>query len=180
LHRLVSDPSFVIKTTAPVEQEDYRLLRVDFGIDPAFFGKQPKDPSRQIIGGSLLLEPEHDYTIHERVTFERRGDAPWTKAIVKYGKIQDGVRLPVRIETTLISDLEVCELENLELGTTPDSEFTLAAFGLPEPGSSGATARRRGPALSYQLGLAGLACLALAIGLRYWSKRISSHAADTV
>jgi hypothetical protein len=109
------------------------------------FTVTPKDRFR-LTGGRLLLDPSHDWIIRSgelewdlggKVEGSKKGtlrndykDGPDHHPIITGGKTRSVVwengRITTEIETTAEVDLKLRE-------TIPDSEFTLSAYGFPEP-----------------------------------------------
>jgi len=127
----LNTPGFKIVAIGDADDGEDRLVRLDFHYDPA----DDKAQETAIRGGWILFEPSRFWCIrkYEVIT-------PWGRV---FGEIEysdaDSVPLPRRYRWELLnekkgaSSITVLEVTELAVGPTPDEEFTLSAFGLPEP-----------------------------------------------
>lgn len=163
---MTKDPGFTVKQVAPLSRDGRELVKVEFSF------RAPKDKKRTpSVQGWAVYDPSRFWVIRE---FE--GQMVWNPAPVRgnatisatidYEETPDGIPILKQI-TRRIKHLKDSEPVShrfdfdLREDNVRASEFTLAAFGLPEP-----------PARSWSLPLflgtsgVGVVCLVLSILLR--------------
>jgi hypothetical protein len=161
-------------------QDGQELVRITFRYSP-----EDRENDR-LRGGILVLDPSRDWVIRRaELDLEAIGETtgPW-KYIHEY-QYKDGPNgHPLLTRTELRNsqwDRGAISYEFYSVGETnmherkviPESEFTLSAYGLPEP--DWAPPKRT---LWYLwLGLAGILCLMAGAGLAWLKKWRSSHVA---
>jgi hypothetical protein len=151
------------------------------------FTYSPKDPeAERLRGGVVVLDPSREWTIR-RGEVELAHDAP-TKSMWKYaiqyehkegvnhhaipvksdikGTVWENEQITFETETKCVGDLHEREI-------IPEQEFTLSAYGLPEP-----TWAQRKPTRWYLwLGLVGILCVILGAAMAWYRKRQSARMA---
>jgi hypothetical protein len=174
---LLQDKNFQINSVRTHQQDGSALVRVDFEYLKAkeTFAKKGMLPIRS---GWMLLDPGHDWILREY-------DLMFLAVPPEYGTLHTTLAITegtgrhsivVRSNTTqqgrtgddTSKTVSEAEAEAAERGDVPTEEFTLSAFGLPEPGTVVAEST-----WSYYLWFAGAGVLALLLGqfLRNRAKR---------
>ncbi len=182
LWQAVSDPSFKVTKVVRETLNGQELIRVDHVYDSATQVKKKSSHVRE--HGSLWLDPSRCWCIRKSKALyestspgERNSDMeteivyetvdhpsgfPILKSKTQHGKLLH-LKSQKKTEWTMKTDYELEVNENV-----PDSEFTLSAFGLPEPGSD--PVKKDVPLFVWILVAAGV-CAALALGFRYLAHR---------
>lgn len=175
LSMLIQDADFKITATKPQEIEGHPVVRFDFD-----YPKPDKDYPHQgglpIKGGWMVLDPEHDWILREYMvhtgqpeehymhqTFQIR-EGTDRHPIVTYhvyrrvgkGKNRKPFQLLVEVQWQAV-----------EQSNVPLEEFTLTAFGLPEPPGIQVGKSR----LHLWIALAGIVCLGIAALIRWQFRR---------
>jgi hypothetical protein len=171
---LIRQPTFRVLKASAVHQGGRELVQIDFDNTHPW----PTDGTRPlpIQGGSLVLDPDRLWTLggctlqnkYPRVDTTVRGEYELRDPSAKYSvprrfMIVQEEHAPGRGErrtTRLVWDYDLKEVSRLP----GDEEFTLTAFGLPEP--AGLPGAGRSAPWHLWFGLAAFAGLALAVGCR--------------
>src|SRR6185437_1387666 len=111
------------------------LLRIDFEIK---YSKEERaanalspDKKTSTTSGWFVVRPDDGWVIQEAmVSNALRENEPYTR--VEYGDKVDGVLLPKEITMASAGGETVFYLDTIRFGSTPESEFSLTAFGLAE------------------------------------------------
>ncbi|MHB1425177.1 MAG: hypothetical protein ACYC3I_18555 [Gemmataceae bacterium] len=181
LRQAVSDPSFTVTKVAKETLDRQELIRVDYMYNYESGGAQVRER------GSLWLDPSRCWCIrkdnHSSVESRRKGlnlerqveiacetiehpsGFPILKSVKEHFKsIAHQSDVTRRFERAFENDY------NLEVNDSiPDSEFTLSAFGLPEPAGT-EPVKKPIPMYVWILVAAGV-CVALALSFRYLAHR---------
>jgi hypothetical protein len=173
---LVKDPDFSVQGANPVVRDGKALVEVHFTSKPKRFeAGQLAGAWMPVRGGRIVFDPERYWVIHEcEIQLQRspqEHDA--TDSVVGTFEYTDGkkkIPIPRRITrkwavmgTKSTEDFDLSEREDV-----PDDEFTLSAYGLPEPVEMQAQA----PVRWYIWAAAsGAVCLSLGAVLRWRGKR---------
>ena len=161
-----------INQVSPVIKDGRTLVRVDFDL-------LPQDPKMILRGGWFLYDPEHFWVIRAyevQVEFLRSAGTS-SKGTIKatYDYQDDSAELPLlkkTLKNIKVFDVPPSELEyvqeydirELEL---PEKDFTLSAFGLPEPLNS----PKPRPRWYWWTALAGGVLIVASIGTGLWLRR---------
>jgi len=94
---------------------------------------------------------------------------------IVYDATRGGVPLPRRISSSYpgVATIRTLDIENIEFGPLPESEFTLSAYGLPELDASHRP--KRGNRLAVVLFLGAFVALSIALALKYYARRIKKN-----
>ena len=76
----------------------------------------------------------------------------------------------VRVHDPLTARTTVLEIERIDFGPIPESQFTVSAYGLPELG--GPPQGRRENRLAFMLIFGAIVAFFLALALKYFAKRL--------
>ena len=167
------DPGFKVKRVTPVVLDGAECCKVEFGYRIEL---GPRVPS--FIAGSVTFDPARLWVIRalEARTESAAGNTE-ISAAYEYEGAKDGFPILKRVThnfhlvgTDANDRTDTIEFD-LKEADVPEREFTLAAFGFPEPGE----AKRTTPWFLW-LALGGFACLILAAFFR-WRARRSTQAA---
>ncbi len=171
---LLHKSDFSFTTATREQQEGKELIRLDFTF-------QPRDNTQvPFRGGWIRVDPARSWLLHDfefeghwgdgkgyrQATFEYitgPSGAPIIKRVHEIGHLpaaSDGKRTPI-FEMEMDFDLH-------EQESVPAQEFSLSAFGLPEP-----THSRQWPTYWF-LVAAGVGCLVLALVFRWRSRRVAA------
>jgi hypothetical protein len=172
LSELERTPGFTFTTAAREQRQGEELVRFHFTFRP---------PARTQIpfrSGWLLLDPARSWLIREYQFEGPVEQKSRNHSVFDYKQGPSGFPLVRRyfthVDSLADSDKPVSTFEleieyNLhEQESVPQAEFTLTAFGLPEP-----SRRREWPTYWYLVG-AGLACFMLAAAFRWRVRRTSA------
>jgi hypothetical protein len=164
----IQDPEFVLKQLLPTHRKNEQLMMVEF--DYRSPSDKPKIPS---VKGWVLYDPQRFWVIQEynaHVEWTSSKVEASTRVVYEYKEAADGFPIPKRV-TRRFTPVKGVDREsrfefNLEEADVPESDFTLSAFGLPEP--SGV----RWPRPWYLwFAMLGIICLSLAALVRWWTRR---------
>lgn len=180
LSQLVTKESFKVQKISKSSRDGYELIQVDFSFDDKNQGVQSS--------GSLYLDPGHCWCIRRIsdsyvkmlkgkpfLKFQQSvdyqiSDHPSGFPLIKHeSRHAQGYSGKEKVESTNKIDYE-WEIND----HVPDSEFTLTAFGLPEP--VGVTWEKPTPWYLWFLAAAG-GCFVLTVLFRYLSRRWRQRAA---
>lgn len=169
---IVGDPGFTLKRVSPVTRDGRELARVEFSYRPKDLVRVP------LRGGWVLYDPERFWVIKEyEVQMDwKRPQGAWAVATVTatYDYQEGDDRFPIlkRIVRTEKMPSERWETQHtaefdLTEADVPERDFTLPAFGFPEPPGA------KKPPVSWYLwaAVAAVPCLGLAFLLRRLSRR---------
>jgi hypothetical protein len=149
------------------------------------FRYTPKDPSNDWQrSGVVVLDPSRDWVIR-RTELEEEQQVGKVKVTGKYtGRIdykESGEQHVIKSETrhriwnngALVNEITLLsEIERRPRKSIPESEFTLSAFGLPEPH----WARPKSKPWYLWFAIAGLVCLSLGAGVAFVKRRRAARA----
>lgn len=162
---LVSQPGFKLKRISDVSTSEETLAKMEFESTAVF------RPDYRITGGTITLDVERlwavrDYSVNIQL------DAPGTVVSrVEYDPANKTFPIPVRavkdqkFTSAGVHRRYTIDYQSFEKAKTPESEFRLTAYGLPEPSGSGRL---------WQFVLIGGLVLIAAAGLIYVSRRRSA------
>lgn len=165
----IKDPRFVVKEATSVDNGGHHLVQVDFGY-------QPRDSKEsQISGGRLLFDPERSWVLREYAVTMLRGTKTVTSS-VNFQHVSAADNRPIILKVVRVDKSpqigEPSGEINLEYALqereVSDADFSLSAYGLPEP--IGATVEKQVPVFVWILA-ASVACALIAIGCRYLGRR---------
>ena len=174
-------PGFTVKQVSPVIRDGEHLVKAEVDY------RRPTEKSLVYsLTGWVLYIPKRSWVIREySFQFQLRGvppgdDESTASAAVgvtySYNDGDDEFPVPKRVVRWLNmkplggTDSELQADYNLTESESPESDFTLSAFGLPEPWGSQPTELRRRPWHIWAAGL-GIVCLGMALLMRRWSRR---------
>ena len=152
LLKLMSLPKFRIISAQYVEHEGRTLMQVECELgDPTSADKR-----------KLLLDPESDWVIHRVETRFGMYREMLQVCEIEYSPREAGPQLPkqVRFEIVNMEDA-TCTFESMSMEPTPESQFRMSAYGLPDLASS--VPRRPHSYFGYWAGGIAVAGLLLAI-----------------
>jgi hypothetical protein len=183
LRQAVSDPSFKVTKVANETQNGEELIRVDHiynyishrggdaDLHERKHGTLWLDPSRcwcirrSKVSSEVTIRGERSSDKEAEVvceTIDHPSGFPILKSVTEHFKIfQYKIKRTSEATSKIEYELEVND-------SVPDSEFTLSAFGLPEPGSE--PVKKSIPLYVWILVAAGV-CAVLAVGFRYLARR---------
>lgn len=175
LPTLIKDPDFIIKTIKTQVIDGLRVIRLDFDYS--------NKGSVWTKGGWMVLDPEHDWIIREYVVHHGQPEKLYLHQVIQ---IQEGTNHhPIVTRKTWrtffrkkekqnkdekqfgIGEIEETQQEVVERSEPPLEEFTLSAFGLPEPPGIQVAGSR----LHLWIALAGIVCISIAVLIRWQLRR---------
>lgn len=171
LVKLVADPSFVVKRVEAVPRDGQEMVRIEFGFQP----RMEEGRYHGLSGGWLILDPAHDWYIRECETNQTYPDGsasdhheflvqPDRKAHPLLKGV--GFRSEMKGQKLTGTRDNTGEYELTIDPDVPDTEFTLTAFGLPEP--AGVTWERRPRTWRWLVG-AGVGAFVVSMFL-FWAR----------
>ncbi len=178
---MVSNPRFVVRAVSPVSRDGKNLLKVEFDW-PSHPAPKPSTKKFRESGGHegfLLVSPDENWVLYEFECRERKGNPRFVwKGTVDYQGALNGFLIPKRAARQqlklpggeLVSSHSF-ELLEFRFADVPDSDFTLAAFGLSEQVVQPARVARY-HRLGYWFLAFALAALVIAVGLKVASSRL--------
>jgi hypothetical protein len=138
LSSLIKNKDFKITKTARINRGSQILFQVHFEY-PHFVSS--KVYTYPVQSGSLLLDPDHFWVLHEfEVQCKYSTGTGTVHEMFSFKEDTNGLPLPTRMHRTVkatVTEIVGDELFEYDLHNAtklpPDEEFTLSAFGLPEP-----------------------------------------------
>jgi hypothetical protein len=179
---LIEDADFSVQSATPVVRDRNTLVRVEFTTRPKLW-RRKLHPNitdwMNLHGGWILFDPMRYWIIREFQVKVHTGrpqsddnSTSVTKGKFDYKEGQDGFPILTRIarqwEQYQVENIQ--EFQLIERDDVPESEFTLTAFGFPEPADL--QTLRSGPRLYLWAGGAGILCLALGVVFRWRKPRV--------
>ncbi len=166
----INDPKFTVHRVTPVPRGDIKTVKVEFDY------RSPSDkPVIPSLKGWVLYDPQRFWVIHEyntQVEWETTNVKAAATVVYEYEEAADGFPLPKRV-TQRFTPVNGVDREhhyefNLKEADVSESDFTLSAFGLPEPPEIEST-----KPMPWYLVLAGIGmvCLGVFFFLRSRAKR---------
>jgi hypothetical protein len=155
---LIKSPNFKLLEVEPARENGDELVKVRFSYTP--------DEQNPLRGGSVLLDPQHDWVVRKGEATRAAGGKEFTSTI-EYSYREGSNHHPILTQSrsqqttkennrAFRNNETVQDYDFREQETVPEKEFLLSAFGLPDlPGEGRVT-----PWYLW-LGGAGLACLVL-------------------
>ncbi len=172
LSHIISSDRLSIRRISEVRQDDENCLKVEVQFKMGMWKIAGGRPSPDY-DGWILVSPEKKWVVRE---YELGHSLQVLRGHVEYGGPQDGFPVPKRVVIRGFprgsgepNYIESATFEDLRFVEVPDSEFTLAAFGLPELGQPGPSRSRYANRTVIWLLGAALASLVVAIVLKYYS-----------
>lgn len=187
---LVKDPDFKVNNVGSLSRGGAEWVRVDFTSRPKLLqpheinNKQIRAGWNPLRGGWVLLDPQRYWIIREydvQVEWQDGSTSTWATSYA-YKDGRDGFPILSRVvlrekgrdvKGSPVENEHSYEYDLVEQEDLPEKEFTLSAFGLPEP--VGVTWSKPTPWYLW-LGLAGGVCLVLGVGFRWLKKRAARAA----
>jgi hypothetical protein len=160
LDALLADPLFKIRRVSSVKRNGEDLVRIDFDFPHNIKEKKAFVPLQ---GGSFFLDPKRYWCVREdELRMQWANGSPGVVRTVLEVKDVDGLPIIKRASSRQTSDRSEIETTwefNLHEQTKlpSDEEFTLTAFGLPEPGTKGGK-----PPLFLSVAIGAVACFVAA------------------
>lgn len=165
ISKVFADPTFALESVRDVSDGGRNLLRIEFTYRP--------DQEYPAIPAWILVSPDEGWVLRQfEGGFGRNSDI-LRAGVVEYEVNPKGdIPIPRRVTFTHPTYRYSFDFERFAFGPTPEREFTLNDFGLPEVGT---TAPRDGWPTAYWLfGLAAVA-FATSLVLRHTSRRVASR-----
>jgi hypothetical protein len=177
---VVGDADFSLQSAAPLTLDGEELVRIEFTARPKEWSTKarPKGtgwlPLRK---GWIVFDPERYWVIREcHVELQNSPQGGSTGSMHGKFEYKEGRKgFPIVKRTVRKWDggyQYTQEFDLTERDDVPESDFTLSAYGLPEPPEVQQPRARSW--LYLWVGLAGMICLALGVGFRWRSKRASA------
>lgn len=181
LSQFVADPTITVLKVSKEQDNGHELIRVDYA-----YSRDDSENAHQVRArGSLFLDPSRSWCVRRSQlssTSTRKGepllesayerefetvDHPSGFPLIKTCISRDN-QYPYKTKKRLVSTTRT-DYEWEVNNSVPDSEFTLSAFGLPEPGGA-ELVKKPMPIYLWILIGAGV-CAVLALGFRYLARR---------
>jgi hypothetical protein len=162
---ILARPDTRLTDAVRVDRGDRSLVRIHFE-----FRLTPRDP---LCPAWILLSPDEGWILEEyEGMFGTKHDRP-RRGRVEYDVDRKGRRLPRRVVFEHSTSCWVYEIERIDVGKPSDPEdFTLAAYGLPEPAEPPSKMR-----IAYWLFAGAVVCLIGAIVARRSARRLDRRVA---
>lgn len=175
LPTLIHDPDFKITAVKPQEINSHPVVRFDFDY-PKTRVTYPVRGFERVKGGWMVLDPGHDWILREYAVHHGEPEK-YTHWTFQIREGTDGH--PIITHRTfqllrkddrqlVIGENMGAELEAIERSDVPLEEFTLSAFGLPEPPGLKV---ERSSQLYLWIALGGVFCLGIGVLIRWRLRR---------
>lgn len=169
LPTITNNPDFKITRITSQEIDGRSLPRFDFE-----YHRDYPSVGRWIKGGWMVLDPEHDWILREYLVHQGQPE----KSFYHYAfQVREGTdRHPIITRETWqvlskgekpYESIGETEWQVVEQSEVPLEEFTLSAFGLPEPPGIKVEQSR----LHLWIALGGILCIAIAAIIRWQTRR---------
>jgi len=185
--RTMSFPSFAVRNVTRTPGQNGDNLLIDFEFDladdknvtiskrrnraPAAQGKAlSTGPSKW--KGWIEVSPNDGWAVQAYGGGEGAGRATSIHQEIAYGEHRDGLPLPRRITwfEPVRATTRWLDIESIEFGRRPESEYTLSFYGIPEIGAS---PRARGEnRLAVVIFLFAFVAFSVALALKFYAKRL--------
>jgi hypothetical protein len=165
---VMKESSLRIIATRPTKRDNRDLVEVEFTVNPEAMtrdgvrfgftgGTVALDPAMNWLPTTCKLAwPAGDIRVVEYSDFASAAGVPYPRKCNTYAITADGKRTP-----SITANLDALALGE----AVAKSEFTLSAFGLPEPKSAGSNS------ITLMVALAGVVLLFLGAVLRWWRQK---------
>jgi hypothetical protein len=166
LSEIMKDPSFSIKRVEEIEKGGVKCYQI-------FYAFHPKGELR-FRDGWVVVCPGRGWEVE---SFSSEADHPngrhlvdYLTGAVEYGRTEGGVALPTRVTLNVMGTLrEEFVFDEIKHVDIPESEFTLAAYGLPDPVRPAVASDPAGVSVWFYV--AAVICLLAAVALIWRSRR---------
>jgi hypothetical protein len=165
-------PGFSLRSVSRSSENGSGLLKLAFYL--------PTPTIKSSGGGQegwLLVSPQEKWALRAYEFHPLSGTAV-VAGTVEYGERQNGFPTPMRVVGSVrdtsknaVTEAWTYDFEHFRFGDSPEREFTLTAFGLPE-GAARPSRVARSQGLGYWFLGSAAAALAIAVGLRIASSRL--------
>jgi hypothetical protein len=138
----IKDPDFSVRSAAPVVRDRRTLVRVEFSARPKPWttrGHPNNTDWMPLRGGWIVFDPERYWVVRECHLQLQFGPGAGGSAVSMDGKFEykegrEGFPIAKRAVRRWSNGTQYTEeFDLVEREDVPESEFTLSAFGLPEP-----------------------------------------------
>jgi hypothetical protein len=132
--------------------------------------KYGPDVPLQIKEAEVRLDPSKQYCVAIEYTVSSRIDGTGTEKVLEWGE-KDGRKYPLKSvrSHSKVGDMDIFEVTSIRFDEVPESEFTLEAFGIPNPYDSAPSDTLRSPTLI--MAIAGVAFLGVGFAFRFAQRR---------
>ncbi len=170
LRTLLSQPDLVEATLEP--PDDDGLVKISINVpnpeaklrDP--YAKFPLWVRR----GEVKLDPNQQYCVASQFFVHSRSDSSGTRRVLEWGE-KDGHKYPLKTldSDSRYGDMTLSEVVFIRFDEVPEREFTLEAFGIPNPQANAPSNSIWSPAVI--VAIVGLCLVGLGAGLRYVKRK---------
>ena len=130
ISRLMAAPGFRFSRASPASEGGLELIKLEFDCPNPDRGSNPEP---WIYAGSLIVAPAKAWRLQYAEYFVHQSLKRMFKVTIDYGESNGDVPLPKKVAVVEPSHLtRTWEFDELSLAPTPEAEFTMAAFGLPD------------------------------------------------
>jgi hypothetical protein len=118
----------------------------------------------------VRLDPNQQYCVASEYLVHSRFDSTGTEKVLEWGE-KDGRKYPLKSvrSHSKVGDMDIFEVTSIRFDEVPESEFTLEAFGIPNPYDSAPSDTLRSPTLI--MAIAGVAFLGVGFAFRFAQRR---------
>jgi hypothetical protein len=171
LRALLSQPDIVEVNLDP--PDSHGLVKLTMNIanpDTKLPDESPSKFPLWIKKAKVSLDPNQQYCVADQYREHSRFDSSGTVRVLEWGE-KDGHKYPLKsIEShSKLGDIFIREVTSIRFDEVPESEFTLEAFGIPNPYDSVPTDTLWSPTLI--MAIAGVVFLAVGFAFRFAQKR---------
>jgi hypothetical protein len=171
LRALLAHPEIVAAKLEPPDSDGLVKLTIDVPNPDAML---PDEYASELPlwfkQAEVRLDPNQQYCVASNYSVHSRFDSTGTTKVLEWGE-KDGRKYPVKTVRThsKVGDLLTYEVTSIRFDEVPESEFTLEAFGIPNPYDSAPSDTLWSPTLI--MAIAGVVFLGVGFAFRFAQKR---------
>lgn len=123
---VMASEGFMFTNATPIQRDNRQMIKLEFKVKP--------NPSIYFDSGYIILSPDERWVLLESECCLPNHKEQWFRRVVEYGDPIDGTPMPRRVTSSMFSgrDSRVIEFEGVQRAVTPENEFALTAYSLPE------------------------------------------------
>jgi hypothetical protein len=153
-----------------VDTTDEGLVRLNLKVNKVDEVLEDSPGAIRFQSGKVLLDPNQQFCRTVTELFYPNKDSIYTSRVLKWGEVNDQKYPQQWLWTSdKFGDISTTEVLSIRFDEVPESEFTLEAFGIPNPYDAAPTDTLWSPTLI--MALAGVAFLAVGFAFRFAQKR---------
>jgi hypothetical protein len=153
-----------------VDTTDEGLVRLNLKVNKVDEVLEDSSGAIRFQSGKVLLDPNQQFCRTVTELFYPNKDSIYTSRVMKWGEVNDQKYPQQWLWTSdKFGDISTTEVLSIRFDEVPESEFTLEAFGIPNPYDSASSDTLWSPTLI--MAIAGVVFLAVGFAFRFAQKR---------